>query len=153
VHHGNGTQDIFYDDPRVFYVSLHMDGNYPGTGAAHETGADAGAGATLNVPLPAGTTRDEYRAAFADAIQEAFAAGRPQLIIVSAGYDCLTGDPLGGLRLEPEDMHSMTRQVMVLAEAEAAGRVVVLLEGGYAPTRVGAGVVATMRALAGLSPD
>ena len=150
VHHGNGTQDIFYDDPRVFYLSLHLDGHYPGTGAAEETGLGAGAGTTLNVPLAAGTPREDYRTAFVDAVADAFAAARPDLVIVSAGYDCLAGDPLGGLLLEPEDMHDMTRLVMEQAATSAGGRVVVLLEGGYVPARIGAGVVATMRALAGL---
>ena len=150
VHHGNGTQDIFYDDPSVFYLSTHIDAHYPGTGAAHESGSGAGTGTTLNVPLPAGTSAAEYRQAFSDALRTAFAAARPGLIIVSAGYDCLTGDPLGGLLLEPHDMHEMTREVMGLAGETAAGRVVVLLEGGYVPARAGAGVVATLRALAGL---
>ncbi|HEX2168470.1 MAG TPA: histone deacetylase, partial [Longimicrobiales bacterium] len=77
VHHGNGTQDAFYDDPHVFYLSLHIDGHYPGTGAASETGIGAGMGATLNVPLPAGTSAQEYRAAFRDALGLAFEAARP----------------------------------------------------------------------------
>jgi acetoin utilization deacetylase AcuC-like enzyme len=152
VHHGNGTQDIFYDDPRVHYMSLHLDGHYPGTGAAHETGVGAGLDTTLNVPLPAGTPAAVYRAAFTEAVRRSFAASRPDLIIVSAGYDCLAGDPLGGLLLEPDDLHAMTREIMQLAADTAHGRVIVLLEGGYAPARVGAGVVATLRALAGLPP-
>jgi acetoin utilization deacetylase AcuC-like enzyme len=150
VHHGNGTQDVFYGDPRVFYLSCHIDAHYPGTGAAYETGVGAGIGTTLNVPLPAGTPAAEYRAAFSAAVRSAFAEARPDLVVISAGYDCLTGDPLGGLLLEPEDMHAMTREVMESAEESAAGRVVVVLEGGYAPARVGAGVVATLRALARL---
>jgi acetoin utilization deacetylase AcuC-like enzyme len=150
VHHGNGTQDIFYDDPRVQYPSLHLEGHYPGTGAAHETGTGAGLDTTLNVPLPAGTPAAAYRAAFTDAVRRSFAASRPDLVIVSAGYDCLAGDPLGGLLLEPDDLHAMTREIMQLAGDTAHGRVIVLLEGGYAPARVGAGVVATLRALAGL---
>jgi acetoin utilization deacetylase AcuC-like enzyme len=150
VHHGNGTQDVFYDDPRVFYLSLHIDGHYPGTGAAHETGSGAGIGTTRNVPLPPGTSAAEYRAAFSDAVRDAFAAAQPGLVIISAGYDCLAGDPLGGLLLEPRDMYEMTREVMERARVTSAGRVAVMLEGGYAPARAGAGVVATLRALAGL---
>lgn len=150
VHHGNGTQDVFYGDPRVFYLSLHIDGHYPGTGAAYETGVGAGMGTTINVPLPAGTPAAEYHASFSAAVRAAFATARPELVVISAGYDCLAGDPLGGLMLEPEDMYGMTREVMAAADESAAGRVVVVLEGGYAPARVGAGVVATMRALAGL---
>lgn len=148
VHHGNGTQDAFYDDPRVFYLSLHIDGHYPGTGAATETGVGAGMGSTLNVPLPAGTAAAEYRVAFSEALQQAFEQSTPDLVLVSAGYDCLTGDPLGGLMLEPEDIHEMTREVVDHAGKSAEGRVVAALEGGYVPARAGAGVVATLRALA-----
>ena len=150
VHHGNGTQDVFYDDPHVFYLSLHLDGHYPGTGAAHETGTGAGSGMTLNVPLPAGTSAAEYRHEFTSAVARAFEIARPQLIIISAGYDCLAGDPLGGLLLEPRDLYEMTQEVMDHARTTAEGRIAVVLEGGYAPVRVGAGVVATLRALAKL---
>ncbi|HSK19651.1 MAG TPA: histone deacetylase [Longimicrobiales bacterium] len=150
VHHGNGTQDAFFDDPRVFYLSLHIEAHYPGTGAADETGVGAGAGTTLNVPLPAGMPAADYRRAFSAAVREAFEAARPQLVIISAGYDCLAGDPLGGLLLEPADIHAMTREVMEHAQVSAAGRIAALLEGGYVPKRAGAGVVATLRALAGL---
>ena len=150
VHHGNGTQDAFYNDPRVFYASLHIDGHYPGTGTAGETGVGAGIGTTLNVPLPSGTTAADYRRIFSATVASAFAAARPELVIVSAGYDCLAGDPLGGLLLEPDDMHGMTCEVLEHAAGSAGGRVVLLLEGGYAPARAGAGVVSTLRALAGL---
>ena len=150
VHHGNGTQDIFYEDPRVFYLSLHLDHHYPGTGFASETGAGAAAGFTLNVPLPAGTAATDYRRAFTDAVQHAFATIRPELVLVSAGYDCLAGDPLGGLLLETDDLYDMTNEVLTLARETAEGRVAVMLEGGYVPARIGAGVVATLHALAGL---
>jgi acetoin utilization deacetylase AcuC-like enzyme len=150
VHHGNGTQDVFYEDDAVFFLSLHLDGAYPGTGSSSETGARRGAGMTLNVPLPAGTSRDDYADAFERALDRAYAAARPDLVIVSAGYDCLAGDPLGGLLLEPEDMYDMTRAVMARADQSAAGRLVLALEGGYAPRRVGAAVVETMHALTGL---
>jgi acetoin utilization deacetylase AcuC-like enzyme len=149
-HHGNGTQDIFYDDPRVFYLSLHLDGHYPGTGSASETGAGAGAGSTLNIPLAAGLPADEYRRVFDDAVAQAFALCQPELVLVSAGYDCLHGDPLGGLSLEPRDLNQMTKTVLRHAQETAGGRVVAVLEGGYVPPRVGSGVVATLRALAGL---
>jgi acetoin utilization deacetylase AcuC-like enzyme len=151
VHHGNGTQDIFYDDPRVFYLSLHLANHYPGTGAGHERGVGAGIGATLNVPLPAGLPAADYRAHFDEAVTQAFEANQPELVLVSAGYDCMRGDPLGGLMLEPEDLHAMTEKVMELAAGTAHGRVVVVLEGGYVPPRVGDGVVATLRALAGVA--
>jgi acetoin utilization deacetylase AcuC-like enzyme len=150
VHHGNGTQDIFYDDPSVYYLSLHIDGHYPGTGAADERGAGAGTGFNLNVPLPAGTAADSYAGVFAEAVQQAFREADPDLVLVSAGYDCLRGDPLGGLLLEPADLHRMTRQVVELASERSAG-VAAVLEGGYAPARLGAGVVATLRGLAGIA--
>jgi acetoin utilization deacetylase AcuC-like enzyme len=149
VHHGNGTQDIFYADPSVYYLSLHIDGHYPGTGAAGERGVGAGTGANLNVPIPAGADAGTYTRHFTEAVTRAFGESRPGLVIVSAGYDCLAGDPLGGLQLEPRHMHDLTRTVLRHA-GDYGAPVVALLEGGYAPPRVGAGVVATMRALAGL---
>jgi acetoin utilization deacetylase AcuC-like enzyme len=149
VHHGNGTQDIFYDDGGVYYVSLHLDGHYPGTGAADERGAGAGHGWNLNVPLPTALPAAEYRAQFEAAIAQAFAEAQPQVVMVSGGFDCLRGDPLGGLLLEPADLHGMSESVLALAGPLGAG-VIVLLEGGYAPDRTGAATVATMRALAGI---
>jgi acetoin utilization deacetylase AcuC-like enzyme len=152
VHHGNGTQDIFYDDPSVCYLSFHLAGHYPGTGSSGETGSGAGEGATRNVPFRHGADRDHYLETFETAMRSTAAAFRPQLVLVSAGFDCLAGDPLGGLRLEPGDMHTMTRWVMEAAEADAGGRVVALLEGGYVPARVADGVVQVIRAFAGLPP-
>jgi acetoin utilization deacetylase AcuC-like enzyme len=150
VHHGNGTQDAFYDDPSVFFLSLHQAGAYPGTGRADETGTGAGRGATLNVPLPGGIPRADYAIEFERAVDRAFGAARPELVLVSAGYDCLAGDPLGGFQLEPEDLFDMTRTVMERAASVGAGGPVLSLEGGYAPRRVGTAVVETMHALAGL---
>ena len=147
VHHGNGTQDIFYDDPSVYYLSLHLSPHYPGTGAASERGRGAGEGATRNVPLPAGTGRQEYRDAYAGALDAALAEFEPDLTLVSAGFDCLAGDPLGGLLLEPDDLHAMTRELV-----DRVGPTVVALEGGYVPERIGMGVVQVMRALAGVAP-
>lgn len=150
VHHGNGTQDIFYDDPSVFYLSLHIDGHYPGTGAADERGSGAGHGFNLNVPLPAGTDAAMYMPAFKQAVAEAMSVSNPQLVIVSAGFDCLRGDPLGGMLLEPGDMHALATEVVSQANGIS---VVALLEGGYAPPRVGLGVAETLRALAGVPPQ
>ena len=152
VHHGNGTQDIFYADPSVFYLSLHLSPHYPGTGEAYERGMGAGSGATLNVPLPFGTTTSQYRAAFSGALAQITEHFDPQFILVSAGYDCLQGDPLGGLTLEPHDMHALTLELLELARARCQGRLVLLLEGGYVPRRVAAGVVDTLRALVALPP-
>jgi acetoin utilization deacetylase AcuC-like enzyme len=151
VHHGNGTQDIFYDDPRVHFLSLHIEHSYPGTGSADERGAGAGTGSNLNVPVPAGITRDEYLDRYASSVERVFRESRPELVFISAGYDCLAGDPLGGLLLEPVDMHTMTRLVIDQADAAGARGVIAVLEGGYVPQRVAAGVVATLRAMADLS--
>ena len=152
VHHGNGTQDIFYHDPSVFYLSLHLSGHYPGTGHAHEQGAGEGKGTTRNVPLPPNVEREYYLDVFEEALQATMSSFRPDLVLVSAGFDCLAGDPLGGLLLEPEDLHAMTRSVMAAAADTAGGRVVALLEGGYVPPRVGSGVVHVVRAFSGLPP-
>lgn len=150
VHHGNGTQDAFYRDPDVFYLSLHQAPHYPGTGAATETGAGPGEGTTLNVPLPAGTPRNDYLAAFDAALTDVTTRFSPDFVLVSAGFDVLAGDPLGGMLLEPEDLHRMTRRIIEIGAAECGGRVVALLEGGYAPKRLGEGAVAVIRALADL---
>jgi acetoin utilization deacetylase AcuC-like enzyme len=150
VHHGNGTQDIFWRDPEVHYLSLHQWPHYPGTGAADERGEGEGEGATRNVPLAAGTSREEYLAAFRKALAAVARGFAPDFILVSAGFDALAGDPLGGLLLEPADFHTMTREVMWWAEKECGGRLVMCLEGGYDPTRTGAAAVSCLRALAGL---
>ncbi|HUF14047.1 MAG TPA: histone deacetylase [Longimicrobiales bacterium] len=153
VHHGNGTQDIFYADPSVYYLSLHLWPHYPGTGAAGERGTGAGKGTTRNVPLSLGTGPAEYHAVFDEALAGTLAEFTPELVLVSAGFDCLADDPLGGMRLEPRDLHRLTTRLVEATRASAAGRVVVALEGGYAPARVGAGVVAVLRGLCGLAPQ
>ncbi|MFV2006866.1 MAG: histone deacetylase family protein [Longimicrobiales bacterium] len=149
VHHGNGTQDIFYADPTVVYVSLHQYPHYPGTGAAEETGEGEGVGATINVPLPAATPPDRYRDQFMAALDRAWALGRPDFVFVSAGFDVMAGDPLGGQLLEPADLHELTRNLVERVEADGIG-LVTALEGGYDPERTGQGAVAVIRALAGL---
>jgi acetoin utilization deacetylase AcuC-like enzyme len=150
VHHGNGTQEIFYTDPDVFYLSLHQHPHFPGTGLAHEVGTGEGKGMTLNVPLPHGTPREEYRDRFTAALGEVEDRFSPDFVFISSGFDVLAGDPLGGQEVEPEDLFDLTREVMAFGEKQAQGRVVALLEGGYVPERVGAGAVAVLRALAGL---
>jgi acetoin utilization deacetylase AcuC-like enzyme len=150
VHHGNGTQDIFYRDPTVFFLSLHQFPFYPGTGARDERGEAEGLGATLNVPLPAGTTGAAYRRAFAQALTLAGDAFRPDFVLISAGFDALARDPLGGMLLEPGDFFELAREVVHWAERACSGRVVALLEGGYHPARAGQAVAATLGALAGL---
>lgn len=152
IHHGNGTQDVFYDDPDVYYLSLHASPHYPGTGAAEERGAGDGRGTTRNVPLPMGTSATTYRKAFEGALAATLAEFAPELVLVSAGFDILAGDPLGGFGVEPIDIHGLTTTLLDATRASAQGRVVTILEGGYVPKRVGEGVVQMVRALAGLPP-
>jgi acetoin utilization deacetylase AcuC-like enzyme len=150
VHHGNGTQDIFYEDPSVFFLSLHQSPFYPGTGAAGERGRGAGSGTTLNVPLPAGTRGPEYGRALRGALRRAEEAFAPNFLLVSAGYDALARDPVGGMALEPGEFFDLTLDVMAWADRACEGRIVALLEGGYEPRRTGEAAVATLGALAGL---
>ena len=133
VHHGNGTQDIFYADPRVLFFSIHRFGMgfYPGTGDADETGEGAGRGYTLNVPVRYGTSRKDYRSAYRNALEKAADRIKPQLVLVSAGFDAHALDPIGSLGLEVEDFVWLTQQVMVAAQTHCAGRLVSCLEGGY----------------------
>ncbi len=152
VHHGNGTQAVFYEDPTVYYLSLHLSPHYPATGAAVERGAGAGRGTTRNVPLRHGTAGPEYRRHYLEALGEALASFTPDLVFLSAGFDCLAGDPLGGFRLEPEDLFLMTADLLERLPAPATGRVVAVLEGGYVPERIGLGLLNVLRAFAGLPP-
>jgi len=152
VHHGNGTQDIFYEDPTVFYLSLHQSPHFPGTGDERDTGGGAGRGTTLNVQLAAGTPREVYRLRFSETLVRSVELCRPDFILVSSGYDALSGDPLGDQLLEPRDFHEMTREVLDLAAQACGGRVVAVLEGGYDPERLGEATVQTLRALAGIEP-
>jgi acetoin utilization deacetylase AcuC-like enzyme len=133
VHHGNGTQDMFYDDPRVGFFSIHRWPFYPGTGAADETGTGDGLGATLNLPTAFGTPRREYLTKFADELTAFAARIQPQLVLVSAGFDAHAADPVGSLGLETEDYAELTRTVRAVADDFAGGRLVSALEGGYNP--------------------
>lgn len=133
VHHGNGTQDVFYADAEVFFLSVHRYGSrfYPGTGHQRETGEGRGLGATLNVPVAFGTSRADYHAAFRAALEKAADACKPQLVLVSAGFDAHAQDPIGSLGLEVEDFGVLTREVRAVANTHAQGRLVSCLEGGY----------------------
>ena len=133
VHHGNGTQDIFYEDPEVMFYSIHRYGQgfYPGTGAAEETGKGKGLGYTLNVPVKFGTPRKEYHELFERALEKAAARIKPELVLLSAGFDAHAQDPIGSLGLETEDFPTLTRRVLEVAKAHARGRLVSCLEGGY----------------------
>ncbi len=131
VHHGNGTQDIFWQDGEVAFFSIHRfgDGFYPGTGAADETGE--GPGRIINAPVRYGTSRKEYLAHFTAVLHKAADRVKPELIIQSAGFDAHALDPIGSLGLEVEDFVTLTRLVKEVAHVHAAGRIVSCLEGGY----------------------
>jgi len=131
VHHGNGTQGIFYDDPSVFFFSMHQYPWYPGSGSRGETGTGRGLGTTINVPVRAATKASEQRRMFESAIEEISSRFKPDLILVSAGFDSHESDPLGQLRLQDEDFREMTKVVLKWADEVCDGRVVSCLEGGY----------------------
>lgn len=131
VHHGNGTQDLFYDRSDVWFLSSHRSPFYPGSGAETETGTGAGLGATFNLPLAFGTPRREILARFASLLEDVVARCRPQLVLVSAGFDAHRRDPIGSLGLETEDFATLTRLVQETAAQWCDGRLVCLLEGGY----------------------
>ncbi len=133
VHHGNGTQAAFWSDPQVGYLSMHRWPFYPGTGDSDETGEGRGLGTTLNLPIRYGTPAGYQLRVFGDRLQEFAAKIRPQLILISAGFDSHRLDPIGDLGLETEDFASLTNMVLDAAEAHAGGRLVSVLEGGYNP--------------------
>jgi acetoin utilization deacetylase AcuC-like enzyme len=131
VHHGNGTQDVFYTDEQVAFLSIHRWPFYPGTGADDETGSGPGLGTTLNLPIEFGTSRRGYLDSFRSALERLADWHRPQLLLISAGFDSHRDDPVGSLGLEIEDFQSLTNFVLDVAETHAKGRVVSVLEGGY----------------------
>jgi acetoin utilization deacetylase AcuC-like enzyme len=131
VHHGNGTQDAFYNDPSVLFLSTHQFPYYPGTGAVNEIGSGAGEGYTINVPLPAGCADREYLQVFQDVVVTAAEKFRPDWILVSAGFDPHRRDPLGGMGVTEAGFGAMARTLVGLASKFAEGRIAFLLEGGY----------------------
>ena len=133
IHHGNGTQAVFWEDPQVGFLSIHRWPFYPGTGRADETGGGPGLGATVNLPIEHGTPRAEYLEIFFDALESFAAKIRPQLVLISAGFDSHRQDPIGDLGLETEDFIPLTNAVLDVADAFAGGRVISVLEGGYDP--------------------
>jgi acetoin utilization deacetylase AcuC-like enzyme len=144
VHHGNGTQALVEREPDIHVVSMHQWPWYPGTGAAEDRGPHH---TVWNVPMPGGQPRERYVQAWTRAIDSATDGWQPDLVLISAGFDSLNGDPLGAFTLEIEDFVSMTRDLVARAEAWCGGRVVSALEGGYAPDRMAAAAVGHMRAL------
>jgi acetoin utilization deacetylase AcuC-like enzyme len=149
VHHGNGTQAAFWERGDVLYQSVHQYPFYPGTGAVHEIGRGAGAGYTVNVPFPAGRTDADLGAAFQDVFLPVAQAFRPELLIVSAGFDAHEDDPLGGMLCTERGFAAMCSAVKSLADEVAGGRLVLLLEGGYSLTGLPRSVHACLEVLAG----
>jgi acetoin utilization deacetylase AcuC-like enzyme len=131
VHHGNATQDAFWTDGQVAFLSIHRWPFYPGTGAEDETGSGAGLGRTVNVPVAFGTSRRDYLAQFTAALDKLADRVRPELVLVSAGFDAHRDDPVGSLGLEADDFAPLTQAVLEVARVHAGGRLVSLLEGGY----------------------
>jgi acetoin utilization deacetylase AcuC-like enzyme len=130
-HHGNGTQHIFDSDPSVFYFSTHQYPHYPGTGSELEKGKEEGTGTTLNVPLPYQSGDQSYLDAFQDLLVPAMVDYKPQLIMISAGFDAHEKDPLCGMNLTTEGFKGLTDIVCSIAEEHCGGKIVSLLEGGY----------------------
>ena len=131
VHHGNGTQWSFYEDPSVLFISSHQYPYYPGTGAASEIGRGKGLGFTVNLPMDAGGTDADYELAYNAVALPVLRQFRPELILISAGFDALDGDPLAGMRLTVEEFARLTAAAVAIADEHANGRVVVVTEGGY----------------------
>ena len=149
VHHGNGTQDIFYEDGSVLFFDTHQHPLYPGTGLATERGRGRGEGLTINCPFAAGAGRREIVGAFRDVLVPAADAFRPELVLVSAGFDSRIDDPLGGFRLTDDDFAELTGIVQGIAARHAAGRLVSTLEGGYNLAGLAAAAASHVRGLVG----
>jgi acetoin utilization deacetylase AcuC-like enzyme len=147
VHHGNGTQELFYRDPSVLYLSTHQYPYYPGTGAAGEVGAGAGEGFTVNIPLPAGCGDEEYLRLFRDIVAPTAEKFAPDWILVSAGFDPHQRDPLGGMNVTEAGFAAMASLLVDLAERHAGGRIALLLEGGYDLQALKHSVAAVLRSL------
>jgi len=148
VHHGNGTQDIFWDDPNVLYMSVHQFPFYPGTGAATELGSARAVGATVNVGLPAGCGDAEYAAAFDHVFLPKLSVFRPDVLLISAGFDAFEHDPLAGMRVTLAGFAAMAERLRAAADRWSAGRIVAVLEGGYDLTGLGGGMAAVLSAFA-----
>jgi acetoin utilization deacetylase AcuC-like enzyme len=152
VHHGNGTQDIFYDDPQVLFVSTHAAPFYPGTGAFAETGGPNAPGATLNLPMPYGVGDQGYAQIFTQLVAPALRRFRPELILVSAGFDAHWGDPLGPMLLSVSGYAQLTAALIDVADELCGGKIVFVLEGGYNLDALAACVVSSLQLLTGQAP-
>ncbi len=153
VHHGNGTQDIFYGDGRVLYLSVHQSPFYPGTGGAGEVGKGEGRGFTVNVPLPAGSGEDAYRAVFAGVFAPVLREFGPGVILVSAGFDAHADDLLGGMALASESFGRFAALIRSLSREVGAAPPAFILEGGYNLGALAESVAATMRGAGEEAPD
>ena len=154
VHHGNGTQHSFESDPSIFYISLHQYPHYPGTGAYSETGIGPGSGTTLNCPMSAGSNDSHYEQAFREKILPAVNDYGPDAILISAGFDAHQADPLGSINLSTEFYGWMTERMLETADQHANGRLISVLEGGYALDALAASVSSHLQSLVGISsPD
>jgi len=151
VHHGNGTQDIFWADPTVLYESVHQFPYYPGSGAPTEIGDAAARGTTINVGLPGGSTDADYLAAFDHVFVPAIAKFKPDLIIISAGFDAYQADPLAGMRVTQAGFSAMAKRLRHAADRWSQGRLMAVLEGGYDLEGLASGMTVTLEAL--LEPD
>jgi acetoin utilization deacetylase AcuC-like enzyme len=149
VHHGNGTQHIFEDDPQVLYVSLHQFPYYPGSGNANEIGREAGRGFTVNLPLEVGAVDEDYQVAFAEVVIPVLRQFAPDLLIVSAGFDAHERDPLGGMRVTTPAFGAMTRELKQVADECCGGRIVAAVEGGYDLAALAGSLDAMLAALNG----
>jgi acetoin utilization deacetylase AcuC-like enzyme len=149
VHHGNGTQEMFYEDPRVLYFSVHQAPFYPGTGLSDERGEGPGLGTTINVPLPATTGYETYEPVFRQVMAPAADRFNPQLILVSAGYDAHWNDPLGQMNLSTVDFAQLNGVIIELANLLCDGRLVMVQEGGYSQEVMGACVATSINWLLG----
>jgi acetoin utilization deacetylase AcuC-like enzyme len=147
VHHGNGTQDIFYTDGSVLFFSTHQSPWYPGTGPANETGEGKGKNCTMNFPFPAGSGRKEIVGAFQNALLHAADQFKPDLVFISAGFDSRFEDPLGQFTLSDQDFVDLTKVMLEIADKHAGGRLVSVLEGGYNLTGLASAAAAHVRAL------
>ncbi len=149
VHHGNGTQNAFYGDPSVFYFSVHQYPHYPGSGRRSETGANAGEGFTLNVPLATGSTDTDYLRVFKEDLRPAIQKFAPEFVLLSAGFDAHEVDPLSGMLVSTDGFRELTSLVMAMSDELAGGRLVSVLEGGYSLAALADSISAHVGVLAG----
>ena len=153
VHHGNGTQNAFYNSANVLYISIHQSPHYPGTGSFVEVGKKEGEGFTVNIPAPAGLGDSEYLSLFRQVVVPIGLQFDPELILVSAGFDAHRDDPLGGMTLTRNGFAAMAQQIMELAEQTCKGKTVFALEGGYALVALEQSIVAVLEVMTGMNPS